>query len=74
MSSSRAACSSARWYFWEILNDLDVLPCHTMDAAKYERLGIPYPLAGVEPMDASRARELRATILAARERTLANRG
>ena len=74
MSSSRAACSSARWYFWEILNGLDVLPYHTMGVAKYERLGIPYPLAGVEPMDASRARELRATILAARERALANRG
>ena len=34
-----------------------MLPCHTMDAAKYERLGIPYALAGVESMGASRARE-----------------
>ncbi len=59
---------------WDNVVGLDVLPYHTMGVAKYERLGIPYPLAGVEPMDASRARELRATILAARERALANRG
>ena len=51
-----------------------MLPYHTMGVAKYERLGIPYALAGVEPMDASRARELRATILAARERARAARG
>ncbi len=33
------------------LKALDVLPYHTMGAKKYEQLGIPYPLEGVEPMD-----------------------
>ena len=40
---------------------LDVLPYHTMGAAKYDQLGIPYPLAGVPPMSregAERAREI----------------
>lgn len=33
------------------LKALDVLPYHTMGKPKYEKLGIPYPLDGVEPMD-----------------------
>ena len=33
------------------LKALDVLPYHTMGIRKYEQLGIPYPLEGVEPMD-----------------------
>ena len=40
---------------------LDVLPYHTMGAAKYAQLGIPYPLEGVPPMSregAARAREI----------------
>lgn len=43
------------------LEALDVLPYHTMGTVKYEQLGIPYPLAGVEPAtkeQAARAREI----------------
>ena len=31
------------------LKALDVLPYHTMGKVKYENIGIPYPLEGVEP-------------------------
>lgn len=40
---------------------LDVLPYHTMGVDKYRRLGLDYPLAGVEPMSkegAARAKEI----------------
>ena len=43
------------------LKALDVLPYHTMGEVKYAQLGIPYPLAGVEPAtkaQAARAREI----------------
>lgn len=33
------------------LKALDVLPYHTMGKAKYEKLGIPYRLEGIPPMD-----------------------
>lgn len=33
------------------LKALDVLPYHTMGKAKYENLGMPYKLDGIEPMD-----------------------
>jgi pyruvate formate lyase activating enzyme len=33
------------------LKALDALPYHTMGKAKYEKLGMPYKLDGVEPMD-----------------------
>ena len=42
---------------------LDVLPYHTMGAPKYEQLGIPYPLAGVEPMSKEGAQKARQIIL-----------
>lgn len=42
---------------------LDVLPYHTMGAAKYDRLGIPYPLAGVPPMSREGAERARAIIM-----------
>ena len=45
------------------LKGLEVLPYHTMGKTKYERLGIPYPLEGVESMDASKAKEARRIIL-----------
>ena len=32
---------------------VEVLPYHTMGAYKWEKLGIPYPLAGVKPPDAA---------------------
>lgn len=40
---------------------LDVLPYHTMGVVKYEKLGIDYPLKGVEPLskeDAIKARDI----------------
>lgn len=33
---------------------IEVLPYHTMGVAKYEKLGIPYPLQGVKPTDQKR--------------------
>lgn len=41
---------------------IEVLPYHTMGAFKYEKLGIPYPLAGVEPLSAERVKEVRAIL------------
>jgi pyruvate formate lyase activating enzyme len=44
-----------------------------MGVAKYEALGIPYPLAGVEPMDPARAAGLRRQILVARAEEIRRR-
>ena len=43
------------------LEGVEVLPYHELGKAKYENLGIPYPLQGVKPLtakDAERAREI----------------
>lgn len=45
------------------LKALDVLPYHTMGKAKYEKLGIPYKLDGVEPMDKGKVIEKKQVIL-----------
>ncbi len=45
------------------LKALDVLPYHTMGKPKYEKLGFPYPLEGVEPMDKDAAIEKKKKIL-----------
>ncbi len=37
---------------------IEILPYHTAGVKKYEELGIPYRLEGVEPMDKDRAKEL----------------
>jgi len=40
---------------------LDVLPYHTLGVHKYQEMGVPYPLDGVQPLeqrDAQRAREM----------------
>ena len=38
---------------------IEVLPYHTMGAVKYQKLGISYPLEGVEPLSAERVKEVR---------------
>ena len=55
---------------WPNVVGLDVLPYHTMGAVKYERLGIPYPLAGVGAMPAGRVPELRRAVIDARAEEL----
>ena len=45
------------------LKALDVLPYHTMGKAKYEQLGIAYPLEGVEPATREQASAARAVIV-----------
>ena len=56
---------------WPNVVGLDVLPYHTMAVAKYERLGIDYPLAGVEAMPPARVPELRQQVVVARSAELA---
>lgn len=51
---------------WDNVVGLDVLPYHTMGHAKYEQLGIAYPLEGVPAMEPARTKELRAVALRAR--------
>lgn len=55
---------------WPNVVGLDVLPYHTMGINKYKKLGIDYPLEGVEAMAANRVPELRAQIMAARKEAL----
>lgn len=47
---------------------LDVLPYHTMGVEKYRRLGIAYPLEGVEPATKRQAIEAKEIILSALRR------
>lgn len=49
---------------------LEVLPYHTMGVAKYEKLGIPYPLEGVPALDKKIAVHARQVILTARHQAL----
>lgn len=58
---------------WDNVVGLDFLPYHTLGRAKYEKLGIAYPLEDVPAMDAARAKELRAVALQARARRRAER-
>ncbi len=44
---------------------LDVLPYHIMGVTKYQELGIPYPLEGVEPATTKQAMEAKKIILTA---------
>ena len=48
---------------WRNVVGLEMLPYHTLGVAKYEQLGIEYPLAGVPQMDKARMPELRAAVL-----------
>lgn len=59
---------------WDNVVGLDLLPYHTMGIAKYNELGVPYPLEGVEPMDAKKIPELRRIVLIARALRRKERG
>ena len=37
---------------------VELLPYHILGAHKYEAMGIPYPLAGMPPMDPEKCRAL----------------
>lgn len=47
------------------LKGLEVLPYHTMGTAKYEQLGISYPLEGVPGLEAEEAKRARDILLRA---------
>ena len=55
---------------WPNVVGLDLLPYHTMGASKYERLGIPYRLAGLPAMDAAKIPALRQIVMDARAEAL----
>lgn len=48
---------------WRNVVGLEMLPYHTLGVAKYEQLGIAYPLAGVPEMDKARIPELRQAVV-----------
>lgn len=48
---------------WRNVAGLELLPYHTMGAAKYERMGLAYRLDGVPPMDKGRIPALRQAVL-----------
>lgn len=52
---------------------LDVLPYHTLGVAKYQALGIPYPLDGMEPVSPDEAARARQVILSAMREARAQR-
>ena len=51
---------------YSVVKRIEVLPYHTLGAYKYERLGLDYPLAGVEPLSQERAEEIRRRLSAYR--------
>ena len=61
---------------WGNVVGLEMLPYHTLGVEKYERLGIPYRLAGVPQMDKARIPELRSAVrqAMAEERARLRRG
>lgn len=59
---------------WDNVVGLDFLPYHTLGRAKYEKLGIAYPLEDVPAMEPARAKELRHAALLARARRRSDRG
>lgn len=48
---------------WSNVVGLEMLPYHTMGIVKYEQLGIPYKLEGIEQMDKTRIPDLRKAVL-----------
>lgn len=55
---------------WPNVKGLELLPYHTMGVNKYEELGYPYRLEGVEPMDKTKLPELRKYAMDARARSI----
>lgn len=47
------------------VKSLDVLPYHVLGVSKYQQMGIPYPLEGVEPATHAQAQKAKQIILAA---------
>lgn len=44
---------------YSVVEKIEVLPYHTMGTFKYQELGIKYPLEGVPPLSAERAKAIR---------------
>lgn len=60
ITDTREYILSLKEYIKKINNieRIDLLPYHTMGIEKYNKLGIPYPLGGVPPMDKDKVDEL----------------
>lgn len=60
ITDTREYILSLKEYIKKINNieRIDLLPYHTMGIEKYNKLGIPYPLGGVPPMDKDKVNEL----------------
>ena len=65
LTDDESALHRLGWFLGELKNlkALDVLPYHTMGKAKYERLGIPYPLGDTPPADSALAAKARDIIM-----------
>lgn len=44
---------------YDVVKKIEVLPYHTLGVFKYEKLGIDYPLKGIEPLPAERTAKVR---------------